>query len=270
MLCDELFFSFLGLLLSLFVILQLLCMFVMAGILVLLFLLSLGAGFVQRVSGFGFGIFIMMFLPYIMPSYNEAVALSGILSGSIAFTVAMCNFKHICWRRMLLVVPANAAVSFFVVRCMANISTSVMLKCFGVALVVMAFYFLFFEGRVRGYFGGSAAQLAVGAVSGVMGAMFGTPGPPVVLYGMCVFKEKLEYLATMQAFWTVFNIVYLFYRSGNGYYSGQTHVYWVCGLCGAFVGTFLGAKCFDSLDTKRFRLVVYMAMAASGVVAFLK
>lgn len=242
----------------------------MASILVFLFLFSLGAGFVQRVSGFGFGIFIMMFLPYIMPSYNEAVALSGVLSGSIAFTVALCNIKHVCWRKMFIVVPANAAVSFFVVRCMGNFSTPFMLKCLGLALVVMASYFLFFEGRIRGYFGGRAAQLAVGAVSGFMGAMFGTPGPPVVLYGMCVFKNKLEYMATMQAFWVIFNIIYIVYRSGCGYYTEQTPVCWACGLSGAFVGTLLGAKCYSLLDAKRFRLVVYMVMAASGVVAFFK
>ena len=46
----------------------------------LLFLMSLGAAFVQRVSGFGFGIFIMTVLPYIMPSYGEATALSGLMA----------------------------------------------------------------------------------------------------------------------------------------------------------------------------------------------
>ena len=56
----------------------------MSELLIWVLLLSLVASFVQRVSGFGFGIFIMMFLPYIMPSYNEAVALSGLLSGTTA------------------------------------------------------------------------------------------------------------------------------------------------------------------------------------------
>ena len=61
---------------------------------ILLFLLAACASFVQRVSGFGFGIFIMMFLPYIMPSYNEAVALSGLLSGSTALFILLRNFKN--------------------------------------------------------------------------------------------------------------------------------------------------------------------------------
>ena len=42
--------------------------------------MAMMAAFVQRVSGFGFGIFIMTVLPYLMPSYGEATALSGMLA----------------------------------------------------------------------------------------------------------------------------------------------------------------------------------------------
>lgn len=45
-----------------------------------IFLLTLGASFVQRATGFGFGIFIMTLLPFLMPSYGEATALSGLLA----------------------------------------------------------------------------------------------------------------------------------------------------------------------------------------------
>lgn len=43
-----------------------------------IFLLAIGASFVQRTTGFGFGIFIMTLLPFLMPSYGEATALSTI------------------------------------------------------------------------------------------------------------------------------------------------------------------------------------------------
>lgn len=52
----------------------------MDQIVVELFLLSIGASFVQRTTGFGFGIFIMTMLPSIMPSFGEATTLSGILA----------------------------------------------------------------------------------------------------------------------------------------------------------------------------------------------
>ena len=52
----------------------------MDNIVIELFLLSIGASFVQRTTGFGFGIFIMTMLPSIMPSFGEATTLSGILA----------------------------------------------------------------------------------------------------------------------------------------------------------------------------------------------
>ena len=48
--------------------------------LTLLVLVSAGAGFVQRVSGFGLGIFAMMFLPYFMPSHAASATVSTLLS----------------------------------------------------------------------------------------------------------------------------------------------------------------------------------------------
>ena len=43
-------------------------------------LVGFGAAFVQRVSGFGLGIFTMMFLPHFMPSHTAAATISCIFS----------------------------------------------------------------------------------------------------------------------------------------------------------------------------------------------
>ena len=46
----------------------------------LMICICVGGGFVQRVSGFGFGIFVMLFLPYLMPSHTAAAAISCLFS----------------------------------------------------------------------------------------------------------------------------------------------------------------------------------------------
>ena len=51
-----------------------------------IFLLSIGASFVQRTTGFGFGIFIMAMLPYFMPTYGEATTLIGVSGVIILLT----------------------------------------------------------------------------------------------------------------------------------------------------------------------------------------
>ncbi len=61
-------------------------------ILLFIFLLTIIASFIQRVSGFGFGIFVMMFFPFFLPSYGESVMLSGLLAGSTALLIAKVGF----------------------------------------------------------------------------------------------------------------------------------------------------------------------------------
>ena len=58
-------------------------------------LLAAGASFVQRTVGFGFGIFIMTALPFLMPSYGEAVTLSGLLSLTSATVVMIRYIKYV-------------------------------------------------------------------------------------------------------------------------------------------------------------------------------
>lgn len=63
----------------------------MGSMAISLFLLSIGASFVQRTTGFGFGIFIMTMLPAIMPSYGEATTLSGILALTTSSIIVFQN-----------------------------------------------------------------------------------------------------------------------------------------------------------------------------------
>ena len=56
----------------------------MSSLVVAIFLLSIGASFVQRTTGFGFGIFIMTMLPFFMPTYGEAT--TYFLIGNVMMT----------------------------------------------------------------------------------------------------------------------------------------------------------------------------------------
>ena len=47
---------------------------------IVILLISAMGGLIQRVTGFGFGIFVMIFFPYIMQTHTSAVAVSTIVS----------------------------------------------------------------------------------------------------------------------------------------------------------------------------------------------
>ena len=70
-------------------------------VLLSIFLLSIVASFIQRTTGFGFGIFIMTMLPFLMPSYAEATTLTGLLAMSNSIYIAIRMHRYVQWRRVV-------------------------------------------------------------------------------------------------------------------------------------------------------------------------
>ena len=234
-----------------------------------IFLLTIIASFIQRVSGFGFGIFVMMFFPFFLPSYGESVMLSGLLAGSTALMIAIRNWKYIRWRLMGIVTFFNVLFSFVATEYMRGMSNDTLKQCLGVVLILIALYFLFGEGRMGRIFKSKPAQVTIGSVSGVMGGMFAMPGPPLVLYCISTLEDKREYVTTLQAFSVVFNVFYTAFRFKAGFYSDDTWLWWVIGFGGVIIGSSLGARCFDVISNRMLKRIVYVMMIVSGIVAIL-
>ncbi len=235
----------------------------------LIFSLSIAASFIQRASGFGFGIFVMMFFPFILPSYGESVTLSGLLAGSTALFVTLRHRKHIRWKSVAVIILFNIAAAFFAIEFMASLSNSTMKHCLGAMLVAIALYFLFWEKRIALLMQTKGAQATIGTISGVMGGMFAMPGPAVVLYCIGAIKDKMQYMATMQALSVVFNIFYTLFRAREGFFTHNTLTLWAVGLGGVVVGSLLGAWCFRKISREALRRVVCVLMIISGAIAVL-
>ncbi len=236
---------------------------------IFIFLLTIVASFIQRVSGFGFGIFVMMFFPFFLPSYGESVMLSGLLAGSTAMMIAVKNWKYIRWKLMGFVTFFNVLFSFVATEYMREMSNNTLKQCLGLVLILIALYFLFGEGRMGKVFKSKPAQITIGSISGVMGGMFAMPGPPLVLYCISTLEDKREYVTTLQAFSVVFNLFYTIFRLKVGFYSENTFFLWGIGLMGAFIGSTLGSRCFDIISNKTLKRIVYLMMIVSGIVAVL-
>ena len=237
--------------------------------LLFVFLLTIIASFIQRVSGFGFGIFVMMFFPFFLPSYGESVMLSGLLAGSTALMIAVRNWKYIRWSMMKWVVFFNVLFSFLATEYMRSMSNAALKLSLGVMLILIALFFMIGEGKIGKIFKSKSAQVAIGSISGVMGGMFAMPGPPVVLYCVNTLEDKREYVTTLQAFSVVFNVFYTLFRARAGFYSDDTWLCWVIGIGGGIIGSSLGARCFELISNRILKFIVYGMMIISGLVAIL-
>ena len=92
-------------------------------VLLSIFLLSIVASFIQRTTGFGFGIFIMTMLPFLMPSYAEATTLTGLLAMSNSIYIAIRMHRYVQWRRVVPILCAFVVVSTLSIFCLLNSAT---------------------------------------------------------------------------------------------------------------------------------------------------
>ena len=237
--------------------------------LLLIFLLAIGASLIQRVSGFGFGIFVMMFFPYFITSYGEATTLSGLLAGSTALLIAIRNYRYIQWGIMLPLLLVNIVASYIAIEYMASLSSTTLKRCFGAMFVLIALYFLFFEKRERRLPQNWWTKGGLGALSGVMGGMFAMPGPPIVLYCISNTNNKLTYIATLQAFSVILNIFYTIFRAKVGFFGEETLLWWGAGMLGALIGTNIGTRLFGIISGELLKRLVYLLLLISGIIAMI-
>lgn len=231
---------------------------------ILLLVASTVASVVQRVSGFGFGIFVMTMLPYIMPTYPEATALSALLAGTLSVIVVVQMWRYINLKHLLPILTAFFVTSWISIQFLEYIDKKMMQIIFGSVLIVLSIYFFIISERV--YVKPLIwIQALLGSISGVMGGLFNMQGPPAVLYFVASEKDKEHYLAITQAYFLVGNLFMTVVRYFKGYlteYVGWGYLY---GITGVFIGFYIGKEVFKRVSNNLLRKLIYGFMAVSGV-----
>ena len=230
-------------------------------------LLAAGASFIQRTIGFGFGIFIMTALPFLMPSYAEAVTLSGMLSLTSATVVMIQYVKYVTWKRFLPILGAFIIFSTVATLMLDKIEGPAMRKILGIMLIFLSFYFSFFKERLQKHIRPTPAwMLGTGSVSGVMGGLFGMQGPPVVLYLIASEPSKSHYMGMIQTYAVLTNITMLAVRIYNGYVTPAVGISYLYGLTGLAIGVLAGNWAFKRIPNRLFTYIVYGYIGISGAI----
>ncbi|MBQ9705837.1 MAG: sulfite exporter TauE/SafE family protein [Paludibacteraceae bacterium] len=240
----------------------------MSSIVIAIFLLSIGASFVQRTTGFGFGIFIMTMLPYFMPTYGEAITLSGVLATTTSAVIVWRLRRYIVWRRLWPILLTFVVVSTVAIFVLTRIEDRILRQILGVALIVISIYFALFSQKVK-LPTTKRVQVGAGTLSGLMGGFFGMQGPPAVLYFIQSEPTKERYMAMAQTYFLIGNVTMTLVRAYNGFFTTTVLTDYCFGLGGVIIGTTLGAYVFKHIPNRTFRYVVYAYIGVSGVIILL-
>ncbi len=231
------------------------------------FVLTVVASFIQRVSGFGFGIFIMSVLPHLMPSYAEATTLSGLLALTTSLIITLKMWRHIEWKKLLPILSVFLVASFIGVQLIDLANDTLLKKVLGVILILIGIYFLFVRNSIK-LRPTIFTQTIMGTLSGLLGGTCGMQGPPAVLYFISAAKQKENYIALTQAYFLLGNLAMTGYRASNGYLTTEVGQCWCYGIAAVALGTAIGSKVFSKISTDTLRTIIYIYLIASGLFSF--
>ena len=232
-----------------------------------LVLIGIGAGFVQRISGFGLCIFAMVFLPHFMPTHTAAAAISGIFSCVLTAYNAICYRKQIAYKIAWPMICASLVSIPIAVHFSAAVSAHIFKILLGVILILLSVYFIFFNRNIKINPTAINGVLA-GALGGGLGGLFSTGGPPVVLYLNNATSENMVYFATISFYFAFTDTYATAVRVINGIITPEILLYAAIGVAGCLVGDFIGKKVFDKLDSDKLKKIIYVGMIISGIVMF--
>ncbi len=232
--------------------------------LLLVALITLGASYTQSVTGFGFGIFAMIFLPYVL-EYTEANVLSSMLSALTSATVVAATWKKISWRNMVFPLIGCLFATYAAVAFIKSQESRFLTLLLGVALLLLSVYFFFFSDKIKikpTWYAG----LIAGVISGVMGGMFSIGGPPVVIYFLQSEENSDHYLATISGYFVLSGLISIVTKAASGFITSSVWLSLLVGIVGMLVGSLAGKATRDKIDPKMIKKAVYAVMAVSGAV----
>lgn len=233
-----------------------------------IFLLCIGGSFIQRTTGFGFGVFVMTMLPFLMPSYGEATTLSGLFALTTSGIVAWKMRRMITWRRFVWILATFVVVSSASIFCLARIEDHILRRILGVVLILVSLYFVFFSRRIH-LKPNKKTQIGAGVASGLMGGFFAMQGPPAVLYFISSEPDKDHYMSDIQCYFVLGNVLMTITRAMNGFFTSTVCWDFLYGIGGVAIGASLGAYVFKHIPSRMFQYVVYAYIGVSGGIIFL-
>ena len=238
------------------------------GAIIFLVVFAFTATFIQRVTGFGFGIIFMTAAPFLMPSYGEATALSGMLAFVCALVTGIQFVKHIPWKKLIPILITFIVVSFFAVKVVTLVDGKTLKHILGGILILVALYFFFLNGKIR-MKPTIPLQVGMGSISGIMGGLFGMQGPPAVIYFISCTDRKDEYMALTQWYFIIGNLVLTAFRAGNGFITPTVGKAWITGVWAVLLGLWLGGKVYNKLPIETIRKFVYVFIGVAGIIALM-
>lgn len=241
--------------------------------LLIIFLILFAGSFIQGVSGFGFGIIAMSFLPFLF-TVKDSTLLVVSLALITALSIVAQMYKHIQWNKLIVLLSAalvGRVCGFYILDSFGEMDF--LKNILGVFLLGVVVYLFISKSPKKNSSTTNKTwlPLVLGFSGGIVGGVFAVGGPFFVFYLLLIFNnDKYAYSANLQATFVVTSLVTIISHGLNGDFTGAFFLYFFIGAISVLIGSRLGIYFFTFLSQENIRKIaaVCVAIAAVNLILF--
>lgn len=172
------------------------------GMLCILFATTTVAAIVQGISGFAFGIIMLMVLPYFF-TYTDSIALVAFMTVFLLIYNAYLYRSFINWRQIPVALIAYMVVDIFAVRLLKYVGNNpIWYTLMGIMFILMAVYMMWGQNLFK-IKATTANAVIFNGLSGLINGLFGVGGAIAAAYFLEVSSSKEEYVGTTQVLFSL-------------------------------------------------------------------
>lgn len=234
-------------------------------------LVLLGAQIIYALFGFGSGLLSVAILAFLFPDLTSVVVLLLLVNLPTEVFVVWRDRRHIPFREMgllLLALAVGTPLGAFLLRRGAD--EGWLLLLLGIVLILFAVFFLFLDGPRMARRLPSTASAAAGLSSGVLAGLFGTGGPPLILYYRYRGLDKQAFRAVLLAVFLATSVVRIptYFASGIAGVSSVASALLVLPVC--LLGLVVGNHLHVTVSERSFRRGTALVLALLGILLLVR
>lgn len=221
------------------------------------------SGFVQSVTGFGFGLVSMSLLPLVL-GFNDAYTMVAILNLVVCTMTLVNNIRHYRWREGLgLLIGSCLAVpvGFYA---MVHLQSYWMLRGLGLLICLFTLSDLLMS-RTRPLRISERYDLLMGAISGGLSGAFNAGGPPAVIYAYSQSWSKEHTVALLQVVFGTSSIIRLFMVHSSGLLRDELLRIGLVAMLPLILAIYIGTSILHRIKRERLRFIVFVFLFLIGV-----
>lgn len=223
------------------------------------------ASVIQGISGFAFGMVVLMVLPYIF-GYTKALVLASLMAVVVVCYNAFLYRKSINWHWVPWWVGIFLVTDLLSVMVLKQVGDSpIWYKLMGVIFILMALYLLWGQ-KVLHVKANKTSLLILGGGSGLIMGAFGVGGPLMAAFFLEATKDKDEYLGTTQITCVITMALDIVLRVLNGMFTADLVGYTLLGAVFMVAGLLIARRLVRHMDALTMRHFICLVVLVDGVV----